>query len=285
MADSRRNRPQLQRGDTMMTARRVAAAKYSLEMIKRDVCQWLSEILQLSITPQCFMETLDTGVVLCQLVELVQGKTRALKEAGGELGLKIPLEPIKYRPSAKKATFHARENTKHFLDWCRELGIRDDLIFETNGLVEHADEKRVLLCLLEVSRYAREVNIKPPDIISQEEGEMEESGEKRDMLEMETITPAVEDEAASNHDTPLPLSGQPNGLNDSPKPSDPSPQISAKPVSSNSSGDQDVVQHAREGSQRGHSSRLLDYCSYPFLFSFLLLLFLLGGGLYLRRRK
>ena len=294
-ADGRRNRPPLQRGDTMMTARRVAAAKYDLEVIKRDMCRWLSEILQVSITPQDFMETLDTGVVLCQLVELVQQKTRALKEAGGELGLRIPLEPsIKYRPGAKKATFHARENTKHFLDWCRELGIRDDLIFETNGLVEHADEKRVLLCLLEVSRYAREVNIKPPDIISQEEEEGMEDREKRD-LEMEPIMPTAEDKAASSDDnTPILSSiGQPNSLNadsrsSEPIASEPMSQVSAEPVldlPSNSPGDQAVVQfHAREGNRRGYLS-LLDYCSYPFLFSFLLLLLLLGGGLYLRKRK
>jgi hypothetical protein len=49
-------------------------------------------------------------VVLCQLVELVQGKTKAIKEPGGESGLKIPLELIKYHPGAKKATFHTREN-------------------------------------------------------------------------------------------------------------------------------------------------------------------------------
>ena len=262
-----------------MTARRVAAAKYDLELIKRDVCQWLSDILQLSITPQGFMETLDTGVVLCQLVELIQEKTKAFKEAGGELGLKIPLEPIKCCLGAKKATFHARENTKHFLDWCRELGIRDDLIFETNGLVEHADKKRVLLCLLEVSRYAREVNIKPPDIITQEEEGME-GGEMRD-LEMETVTPIVEDKLAANHDTALSI--QLNAGDSVSKPSEPAPQISAKPVSSNSPGDSAVV-HACEETRRGYLS-LLDYCSYPFLFSFLLLLLLLGGGLYLRRRK
>lgn len=109
-------RPRLQRGDTMMTARRVAAAKYDLELIKRDVCKWLSEILrsQSDITPETFMERLDTGVVLCQLVELVQEKARALEEAEGEVGCRIPLDPIKYRPGAGKATFHARENTKHF---------------------------------------------------------------------------------------------------------------------------------------------------------------------------
>ena len=47
-----------------------------------------------SLLPQCFIETLDTGVVFCQVVELVQGRTKALREAGGELDLKIPLAPI-----------------------------------------------------------------------------------------------------------------------------------------------------------------------------------------------
>ena len=159
----------------MMTARRVAAAKYDLELIKRDVCQWLSETLQSDIRPQTFIERLDTGVVLCQLVELVQEKARALEEDEVEVGCR---KPIKYCPGAGKATFHVRENTKHFLDWCIELGIRDDLVFEANGLVEHADEKRVLLCFLEVSRYAKKVHIQPPDIIRNEQ-ESSEAKEKR----------------------------------------------------------------------------------------------------------
>ena len=76
-------RPRLQRGDTMMTARRVAAAKYDLELIKRDVCKWLSEILQSQsdISPETFIEKLHTGVILCQLVE---EKAKALEEAEGE---------------------------------------------------------------------------------------------------------------------------------------------------------------------------------------------------------
>ena len=142
------------------------------------VCQWLSETLQSDITPQTFIERLNTGVVLCQLVELVQEKARALEENEVEVCCRVPLEPIKYRPGAGKTTFHARENTKHFLDWWRELGIQDDLIFETNGLVEHADEKRVLLCLLEVSRYAKKVHIKPPDIIRKEQESSETEREE-----------------------------------------------------------------------------------------------------------
>jgi hypothetical protein len=96
------------------------------------------------------------------------------------------------------------------------------------------------------------------------------------------ITPTVEDEAASiNHDTSLPV--QSNALNDS---------GSAKPIvrphpkslpnqyrASNSPGDQAAVQlcHASEENQRGHLSSIrllaMDYRSYPFLFTFLLLVF------------
>ena len=42
-----------------------------------------------------------------------------------------------------------------------------------------------------------------------------------------------------------------SALNDSPKPSEPSPQISAKPVPSNSPGDQDVVQPLCHATARG----------------------------------
>ena len=35
------------------------------------------------------MERLDTGVVLCRLVELVQEKAGALKEAEGEVGCRL----------------------------------------------------------------------------------------------------------------------------------------------------------------------------------------------------
>ena len=104
--DGRRTaRPRLHRGDTMMTARRVAAAKYDLDLLKRDVCVWLSETLQLDISPENFMDTLDTGVVVCKLVVLIQEKARALEEAGQDVGCRIPLKPFKLHEGAKKRHF------------------------------------------------------------------------------------------------------------------------------------------------------------------------------------
>ena len=141
--------------------------------------------------------------------------------------------------------------------------------------MEHADEKRVLLCLLEVSRYAREVHIKPPDVISQETEETMEGGELRE-AEMITPGPAMEDDKLpANHDIPLSVEANADDLS---QPSEPAHK--PPPTPNGSVGSQAAV---LEENRRNHSP-LLDYCSYPFLFSFLLLLLLLGGGIYLRRK-
>ena len=185
--------------------------------------------------------------------------------------------------------------------------------------MEHADENRVLLCLLEVSCYAREVHIKPPDIISQEESV---EGEESPVTEMmiptaedkptdiphsselitddlskpsahtpepqpkivevieaaEVMTLTADNKLASNHNHDIPHSIEPNA-DDLSKPSVPTPEPPPKP--SHSSGDQAAL---HDEIQRDHSP-LLDYCFYPFLFSFLILILLLGGGIYFRRRK
>ena len=296
------------RTDTMMTARRVAAAKYDLNLMKRDVCVWLSETLQLDISPENFMDMLDTGVVVCKLVVLIQEKARALDEAGEEVGCSVPLKTFKFHEGAKKATFQARENTKHFLDWCRGVGVRDDFVFESNGLVEHADEKRVLLCLLEVSRYARKLHIKPPNIISMEQEAVSETESQRreetvkpednvaaSSDEVSTpIEPAADDSAKLSAETKDPKLSETNEVNE-PTHAD---EAAVSAPETNPPGDDKAVVSPPEanlppGEGKGvvsdddevpHSS-FLDRCSYPFLFSFLLLLLLLGGGYYLRKRR
>ena len=42
------------------------------------------------------------------------------------------------------------------------------MIFESEGLVLHKDEKRVILCLLDVARYAERVGISPPELVRME---------------------------------------------------------------------------------------------------------------------
>ena len=190
--------------------------------------------------------------------------------------------------------------------------------------MEHADEKRVLLCLLEVSRYAREVYIKPPDIISQEEEELVEGADVT-----ETVTPTSEDNLGSNHDishsiepstddgdlfnckpgaptpesppkavdsgeglkaemvTPVSEDTEPALNNDIPHSIEPTSDDVSKPSIATARPPPKLSDDEAIGRNEDHrdNSPLLDYCSYPFFFSFLLLLLLLGGGIYLRRRK
>lgn len=152
-----------------------ARERDDLEIIKKDVCEWLARTLEIEVSPGSFMDTLDTGVVLCRLARLIQEKAKSSKEAGDKVAVSVPMETIRCQVNAKKGTFFARDNTANFIKWCKRLGVNEEVIFESNGLVQQEDEKRVILCLIDVSRYAHKLKIKPPELVRLEnEIEMQE---------------------------------------------------------------------------------------------------------------
>ena len=140
----------------------------ALELIKGDVCQWLSGVLLLHITPSTFLSTLDTGVHLCSLVSRIQQAAVEGSQRGDRYSFKVPVEPINCNVKANGGSFHARDNTSNFLSWCRGLGVEEAVMFESEGLVLHRDEKRVILCLLDVARFAEKVGIPPPQLVKME---------------------------------------------------------------------------------------------------------------------
>ena len=151
-----------------------AKEKEALDLIKGDLSQWLTTILKdVVVTPSTFMKTLETGVVLCKLVEMVQLLALKRKSEGnlGNFKFKVPMEPLSCSSSAGPGTlgaFHSRVNTSNFISWCRKLGVDESVVFESEGLVLHKDEKRVILCLLDVARYAARVGVLPPQLVSME---------------------------------------------------------------------------------------------------------------------
>ncbi|VDP54184.1 unnamed protein product [Schistosoma mattheei] len=48
----------------------------------------------------------------------------------------------------------ARDNVSAFIKWCKDLGVPETILFETNGLMNKTEEKNVLLTLMEVARIA-----------------------------------------------------------------------------------------------------------------------------------
>ncbi|KAF6035334.1 GAS2L3 [Bugula neritina] len=67
-----------------------------------DVSEWLTRLVGKTILPEEFMSSLDDGVVLCQLIQVIQAKqNNPLKEK------------VKYNSKAAKGGWHARDNAAH----------------------------------------------------------------------------------------------------------------------------------------------------------------------------
>jgi len=131
-------------------------AAESLAVIKEDLSEWLSNLLKININADNFMTVLDTGVVLCRLVGAIQEHTESLKNEGkleqSKLEQPVPMTAIKYKDLADHGSFFARDNAANFIKWCRAYKIGEAILFESDDLVMHKDEKLVVLTLLEVAR-------------------------------------------------------------------------------------------------------------------------------------
>ena len=166
-----------------LTEERVDDERQRIRDLAIEVCQWLSQTLDVEITPENFADKLDSGVELCKL----QNKL----VAGGDEA------KITFNANAKSKSMHAQENITHFIEWCKGF-IHSDEVFESNDLVDHKSERkcqmRVLSCLQKVKHKYSSVpeSIKEvPNLISEPEGDNEE--EKQEMA-------SSIQEPPSNHD-------------------------------------------------------------------------------------
>ena len=162
--------------DECMAQVRAALAdkeREALDVIKEDLSQWLMKLLQRVVTSSDFMKVLDTGVVLCKLAEMIQQQAcKRNEDVKRKWKFHVPMEPLNCNTHACSGSnlgkFHSRVNTSNFIKWCRELGVEEAVIFESEGLVLHKDEKRVILCLLELARFAERVGLPPPQLVRME---------------------------------------------------------------------------------------------------------------------
>ena len=175
MAAARREPAEEEERLALVRARLAAEEREALEAIKGDLCQWLGkpDVLALDVMPASFLRALDSGAPLCNLAGLVQEGARRFKASGRMLSVQVPMAPLTCQSIKAKrdtAMFRAcaRDNAAQFIEWCRALGVGEAVIFESVGLVEHKDERRVILCLLDVARFAEKVGITPPQLVALE---------------------------------------------------------------------------------------------------------------------
>ncbi|XP_077862255.1 growth arrest-specific protein 2-like [Saccoglossus kowalevskii] len=154
-----------------------ASAQASLAPLREDLADWLSKLIDIEVTGENFFESLCTGVLPCKLAAVIQKKAEECQKSGA-ISEELPKLKIKCRQNASVGSFFARDNTANFLAWCKEYGVPEACLFESEGLVLLKQPKDVLVCIYELARIASKYGIEPPGLVKLEK-EIEQEEEKR----------------------------------------------------------------------------------------------------------
>ncbi|KAJ0172834.1 hypothetical protein K1T71_011973 [Dendrolimus kikuchii] len=136
--------------------------------LQEDLADWINKTIGITyLSGENFLDVLDNGVELCQLAAVIHDRAREALDQGLIVG---PVPQIRGRcwQRAARRSFFSRDNTENFITFCRELGVHENLLFESDDLVLHNQPRQVILCLLEVARLATKFNLEPPGLVQLE---------------------------------------------------------------------------------------------------------------------
>ena len=165
--------------------RQILLEKFLLAM-REDLSEWLSSLSHhVSVSADNFLNDLEDGIILCQHARLIQRYAEEYSVINSSQNVKIPVKPVFYKErGAFPGSFIARDNVANFIGWCRELGIPDVLMFESDDLILQKNEKSVILALMEVARKAYIFGVQPPEIVRFEKEIDEEIDKEKEAVQL-----------------------------------------------------------------------------------------------------
>ncbi|KAL1114765.1 hypothetical protein AAG570_007589, partial [Ranatra chinensis] len=119
------------------------------------------------------LDVLDNGVILCHLAKVIYEKSIESAQSGICAG-PVPVIKGPFFEKATRHSFYSRDNLDKFIGFCKQLGVHQNLLFETNDLVLQNQPRNVVLCLMEVARIASKYNVEPPGLVALEKEIAEE---------------------------------------------------------------------------------------------------------------
>lgn len=153
-----------------------------MDAMKKDLVEWFNTLYQIGMSEENFFLALETGVVLCKHANELRKYIIKVADSPDAFIpwsrlkklpiVSLPDNNVKYRENVERKSFQARDNVTNFIQFCRDLGINDVVLFETNDLVERNkehSERLVILCLLEVARRGSKFGMLAPKLIEFEE--------------------------------------------------------------------------------------------------------------------
>lgn len=133
-----------------------------------DLAIWLSGFLSAEISPDNFIALFEDGVLLCKLASILHQKALDYKERTKH-SHPLPSYAIrKWYENPKVGSFFCRDNVCKFINWCKQFGVPEICLFESNDIVEHRTVRalrNVLICLLDVGKIGVKHGIEPSELV------------------------------------------------------------------------------------------------------------------------
>eukprot|EP00045_Choanoeca_perplexa_P017226 m.247222 g.247222 ORF g.247222 m.247222 type:complete len:1540 (-) comp17481_c0_seq1:1123-5742(-) len=162
---------------------------------KEEVAAWINELLETDLEGKDLLDDLKSGVILCQVANVVDEVEEQLRHDEDEVGpseevvvdeqgrditaavRERELMEVQFLEPAPPGSKDAKSNIRAFIEWARGLGLERPDVFATPDLTHDMDPEKVLEGMLRVARRTRSLPL--PDSVMRERAPFQPERKKK----------------------------------------------------------------------------------------------------------